>query len=90
LGTEYGRGFQRRWFGERPGAKIGPRSTQPLSDLAVIHRDTIDQLRILLFDKRDMVALLVATLLPMVPVILMRVPREDWSTLLTMLTGAGL
>jgi hypothetical protein len=91
LGAEYGRGFQRRWFGEqRPGAKIGPRSTQPLSDLAVTYRDTIDRLRLLLFDRRDMVVLLAATLLPMGPVILMRVPREDWSTLLAMLTGAGL
>jgi hypothetical protein len=90
LGAEYGRGFQRRWFAERqPGAKIGPRSTQPLSDLAVIYRDTVDRFRILLFDKRDMIALLIATLLPMVPVILMRVPTEDWSKLLAILTGAG-
>ena len=36
-----------------------------------------------------MITLLVATLLPMVPVILMRVPSEDWRRLLTMLTGAG-
>jgi hypothetical protein len=91
LGAEYGRGFQRRWFGEqRPGAGIGPRSTQPLSDLAGVYRDTIDRLRILLVDKRDMITLLVATLLPMVPVILMRVPREDWQRLLKLLTGAGL
>jgi hypothetical protein len=91
LGAEYGRGFQNRWFLEgRPGARIGPRSTQPLSDLAVTYRDTIDRFRILLFDKRDMVVLLVATLLPMAPVILMRVPTEDWRRLLTMLTGAGL
>jgi hypothetical protein len=90
LGTEYGRGFQSRWFSEhRPGAGIGPRSTQPLSDLAVTYRDTIDRFRILLFDKRDMITLLVATLLPMVPVILVRVPTEDWRTLLTMLSGAG-
>jgi len=90
LGAEYGRGFQRRWFGDqRIGAKIGPRSTQPLSDLAAIYRDTIDRFRILLFDKRDMTTLLLATLLPMVPVMLMRVPSEDWSRLLKTLTGAG-
>jgi hypothetical protein len=90
LGAEYGRGFQKRWFSEaRPGAGIGPRSTQPLSDLAVTYRDTIDRFRILLSDKRDMITLLVATLLPMVPVILVRVPTEDWRTLLTMLSGAG-
>jgi hypothetical protein len=90
LGAEYGRGFQGRWFSEhRPGARIGPRSTQPLSDLAATYRDTIDRFRILLFDKRDMITLLVATLVPMVPVILMRVPTEDWRRLLTMLTGAG-
>jgi hypothetical protein len=46
LGAEYGRGFQSRWFSEqRPGAGIGPRSTQPLSDLAVTYRDTIDRCR---------------------------------------------
>ncbi|HEY2202702.1 MAG TPA: hypothetical protein VGH56_12520, partial [Solirubrobacteraceae bacterium] len=86
LGAEYGRGFQKRWFSEaRPGAGIGPRSTQPLSDLAVTYRDTIDRFRILLFGKRDLITLLLATLLPMVPVMLMRVPPEDWRTLLKML-----
>jgi hypothetical protein len=90
LGAEYGRGFQNRWFSEhRPGAGLGPRSTQPLSDLAVTYRDTIDRFRVLLFDKRDVIALLMATLAPMVPVILMRVPTEDWRKLLTTLTGMG-
>lgn len=91
LGTEYGRGFQSRWFAEhRPGARIGPRATQPLSDLAVTYRDTIDRFRVLLFDKRDIITLLVATLLPLGPIILMRVPAEEWRRLLTLLTGAGI
>lgn len=88
LGSEYGRGFQRRWIRGRPSAeRIGPRSTQPLSDLGAIYRDTVERLRPLIFEKRDLVALLLAILLPLVPVILLRVPAEDWKRLLALLTG---
>jgi hypothetical protein len=91
LGAEYGRRFQRRWFQELPTAeRLGPRSTQPLADLGTIYRDTVDRLRPVLFDRRDLIALLAATLLPIVPVILMRVHREDWRQLLALLTGGPL
>jgi hypothetical protein len=91
LGTGYGRGFQRRWLDSRaPADQLQAGATQPLADLAAIYRDPIDSLRPLLFDRRDMIVLLVATLLPMVPVLLVHVPDEDWQRLIGILTGGAL
>ena len=88
LASAYGRGFQRQWI-ERPDptGRLGAGDTQPLADLAVIYRETIDRLRWLLFGKRDMVVLLIATLLPMVPIMLLHVPEEDWRWLIGPLSG---
>jgi hypothetical protein len=47
-------------------------------------------MRPVLVDTRGLVVLLVATLLPVVPLMLAHVPREDWSILLKMLTGGRL
>jgi hypothetical protein len=88
LATECGRAFQRRWPDDR--GDIEPpdsRATQPLVDLATVYRDNVDRMRPLLFEGRDMIVLLIATLLPLVPVILMHVPREDWRQLIGLVTG---
>jgi hypothetical protein len=50
----------------------------------------VDRMRPVLVDTRGLVVLLVATLLPVVPLMLAHVPREDWSILLKMLTGGRL
>jgi hypothetical protein len=90
LATAYARHFQREWIarGERAGQLTG--ATQPLADLTTVYRDTVDRLLPVLFDRRDLIALLVATLLPVVPVMLLKVPREDWKELLGLLTGSTL
>jgi hypothetical protein len=91
LGSRYGRRFERAWIhGGEPPDRLEGRDTQPLADLGSIYRDTVDRLRPLMFDGRDLVVLLVATLIPLVPVMLLHVPREDWSKLLGLLTGGAL
>jgi hypothetical protein len=91
LGSEVGRIFQRRWPDDR-GAIEPPdaRATQPLVDLAALYRDNVDRMRPLLFDGRDLIILLIATLLPLVPIMLFHVPREDWRQLLGLVSGGVL
>ncbi len=49
-------------------------------------RETVDELRVVLFDKYDLMILLAATLTPLVPVMLLYVPYDDWR----MLAGAAI
>ena len=46
--------------------------------------------RLVLIDKTDVLLLLAATLAPVVPVMIARVPLEEWDQLLEMLTGGAL
>jgi hypothetical protein len=91
LGVAYGRSFHRQWIASgEPADRLAGSATQPLADLGGIYRETIDRLHPLLFDKRDLIVLLVATLLPMVPIMLWHVPRHDWEKLIGLLTGRSL
>lgn len=51
------------------------------------YRQTVKQLSLFLFDKRDLGLLLAATLLPLVPVMLLHIPREDWQELAILVMG---
>jgi hypothetical protein len=83
-----GRRFQRRASNGRsiedPAASI---EVSALCDVGVVYREAVDRLQIVLVDRRDVVALLIATLLPVLPMMLFRVPMEDWRGLAAMLTG---
>jgi hypothetical protein len=83
-----GRRFQRRVAQARavddPAAAV---EVSALCDVGVVYREAVDRLQIVLVDRRDVFALLVATLLPVLPVMLFRVPLEDWRSLAGMLTG---
>jgi hypothetical protein len=61
--------------------------TSALCDVGVVYRESVDRLQILLVDRRDVIGLLVATLSPVIPMMLLRVPLEDWRGLAGMLTG---
>jgi hypothetical protein len=83
-----GRRFQRRVL-ERlpiddPAASI---EVSALCDVGVVYREAVDRLQIWLVDQRDIIGLLIATLLPVLPMMLLRVPMEDWRGLAAMLTG---
>lgn len=85
--TEYGRRFERH--GLRPGDAAPSEDGSPVG-LALagdVFRKSVDPMLPILFDARGVVVLLVATLLPVLPVMLVHVPREDWSILLNVVTG---
>jgi hypothetical protein len=91
LGSAYGREFHRRWIDDQEaGRDLQGSATQPLADLVLIYRETIDRGLPVLFDRYDLIVLLIATLLPMVPVMLMQVPADDWRELVGLLTGGSL
>jgi len=85
--TEYGRRFERHWPANGEVSLFGDGSPVALAQVGAVYRDTVDRMRPLLVETRGAVALLVATLLPVVPVMLAHVPREDWSILLNLITG---
>jgi hypothetical protein len=52
-----------------------------LSAVEQTYRETVYELRVVLFDRRDLMLLLLATLAPLLPVMLLYVPFEDWRAL---------
>ncbi len=58
-----------------------------LADVGAVYREAVDRLQIVLVDRRDLIGLLIATLLPVVPMMLLRVPLNDWRELSSLLTG---
>lgn len=63
------------------------RVVQDLASIEQTYRETVKQLTFLLFDRYDLALLLLATLLPVVPVMLMHVPFEDWQEVASLITG---
>ncbi len=92
--TRFGRRFHRRWIRESSRSRgrelLAGDDIQGLDALGSSYRDGIAQLRLVLIDKTDVLLLLAATLAPVVPVMIARVPLEEWSRLLEMLTGGTL
>lgn len=64
------------------GAKV-----QDVASVEQAYRETVKQLSLILFDKRDLVLLLAATLLPLIPLMLLHVPPDDWQAILGVVTG---
>jgi len=89
LATTLGRRFRRRWIEHRTGLPDQD-ETQPVADLGTIYRDAVDRMQFLMVDTRDLIWLLVATLLPVVPVMVAKIPGEDWRELLGLVTGRRL
>jgi hypothetical protein len=89
LVTDYSRQFQKRWM-ERPGHAdlLGNSDFQSLADISGSYRENVDKMKIILFDLRDCVLLIVATLIPALPILLTQLPaREVLKRLLHLLTG---
>jgi hypothetical protein len=91
LASDCGRRFRRRFLtgGERRDL-LGSGDVSALSDLAPLYRETVERLRIVLFDRRDIVLLLAATLSPVVPLMIASVPADDWRAVVRLLLGGGL
>jgi hypothetical protein len=88
LAADYGRRFRRRWLAPvKPERMLGNTEIGVLADVCMTYRDSVDRLRWVLFDRRDLLVLLVSTLLPIVPLMLAHISSEDWHGLLSLLTG---
>jgi hypothetical protein len=92
LAAKLGRRFRRRWVQGRDGAADADADAsgdaQALAAIASSYRNSIHGLRLLLFDLRDLVILIVATAIPVVPVMFARVPSEDWMKLARVIGGS--
>jgi hypothetical protein len=89
LVTDYSRQFQERWI-ERPehADLLGNSDFQSLADLSSSYQDNVSKMRVILFELRDCVLLVVATLIPALPILLTLLPaREVLKRLLHLLTG---
>ena len=85
LATFSGRRFRNALlYPQRP---LESSQVQELASLEQTYRETVKELSVVLFDRHDLILLLVATLLPVIPVMLMHVPFEDWRELTDLLTG---
>jgi hypothetical protein len=85
IATEAGRRFRRQCLDttlERDRVDV-----HALAAVEQTYRETVNELRVVLFDKRDFLVLLLATLVPLVPVMLMYVPFEDWRALASAAVG---
>jgi hypothetical protein len=79
VASEYGRAFRERRS-----------EIEKLAHHTEVYRETIAHISPFLFTVRDALALLAATLLPVVPVMVAQIPAEDWRVLLALLTGGRL
>jgi hypothetical protein len=89
LVTDYSRQFQERWV-ERPGHAdlLGNSDFQSLADLSSSYQDNVSKMSVILFELRDCVLLIVATLIPALPILLTLLPaREVLKRLVHLLTG---
>jgi len=88
MATQAGRRFHQRWIEgrDRSGRSYGF-EVQGLAATVHSYRETVEKMRVVMFDRNDMIKLLVATLVPTLPMLVTRVPREDWMQLLSLFTG---
>jgi hypothetical protein len=87
LGTHVGRLYERQFRRDHsPEGELGP-DTALLAYTLLIQRNAVERFVPVPIYLRDFVTLLAATLLPIVPVVLMRVPSSDWRALLQSVTG---
>ena len=69
------------------GYALDSRFVQAIAGAEQSYRETVKALSVLPFDKKDLIAMLVVTLLPVVPALLVHVPHEDWWALTSLITG---
>jgi hypothetical protein len=88
LAAQEGWRFRRDWVVDHRPNFLQENDAQNLDALGNIYRQAVERIRYVVFDKRDVIVLMVATLLPVLPVMLIHVPGESWKELLAMLTGS--
>jgi hypothetical protein len=89
LAARNGRWFRQRWIGSESGLVLDNTEVQSLAAIAQTYRETVKQVRLVLFEKKDLILLVAATLLPVVPTMLMRLPSDEWSQMASFLVSKG-
>ena len=78
LASDYSSRFEEHWFAPAPRAELlGSPEIQSLADLGGAYRENVEKMQLLLFSPRDLVLLLVAALLPAIPLVLSQVPARQ-------------
>lgn len=72
-----------------PSVAVHGVKVHELASVEQAYRETVKQLGLILFDKRDLMILLAATLVPLVPLMLMHVPIEDWRAIVALVAGVA-
>jgi hypothetical protein len=88
LAAQQGWQFRRLWVVENRPDLLSGNDAQSLDGLGGIYRNSVERIRWVIFGKRDIIVLLLATLVPVLPVMLIHVPAESWRDLLALLIGS--
>lgn len=80
-----GRWFRNRWIDSKAGAALESADVQSLAAINSMYRDTVKQVQLVLFERKDLWLLLFAALLPIVPTMLIRIPHEEWGQMTSFL-----
>lgn len=89
LAARNGRWFRQRWTESAGGEVITSTDAEGLAAVAMTYRDSVKATRLWPFEKRDLVVVLAAVLLPVVPSMLVRIPHEEWFSMASLLVGVG-
>jgi hypothetical protein len=78
LVSDYTRRFHQRWVARLDHSDVlGTPDIQSLSDLGNTYQGTVDKLGIFLFARADAVLVLIASLLPVIPLLLAQSPAHE-------------
>jgi hypothetical protein len=85
------RWFRARWFESASGAALESSEAQSLDALASMYRESVTKIRLLLVSKSDLVRVVVVTLFPVVPTMIVRIPHHEWARMTSyLISRAGI
>ncbi len=85
--TQFARLFRARRLELRGRELMTSRDVQGLTAMNASYQETVEGMKLYLFYKKDIVILLAATLLPILPLALVNVPLEEWQAVARLLVG---
>ena len=91
LVSDYARELEKRWIrGHTRADLLGSPDFSGLADLEANYRDNVEKMQLFLFGLRDAAVLLVASLLPVLPILFMQLPVRDVLGRLLHLVAGGM
>jgi hypothetical protein len=88
LAAQQGWRFRQVWVVDRRPDFLESPDAQALDGLGSVYRNSVERLRFVVFEKRDVIVLLLATLVPILAVMVVHLPAENWRDLLQLLAGS--